>query len=85
MLDNCTLATFHSVAWTEREKNIYLRESLVSEEQYGLVGLQSQYFGLEKVDGGTVDLDHASSLLNEGHGGGGFLYIELSTKQHDIF
>ena len=51
----------------------YLRESLSTQKQYGLVGLQSQYLGLKEVDGGTIHFNEAASLLDEGNSGGGFL------------
>lgn len=54
----------------------YLGKSLISQQQYGLISLESQYFRLEKADGAAVHFNHTGTLLNEGDGGGGFLKLE---------
>jgi hypothetical protein len=51
----------------------------LSEEEDGLEGLHSKDFGLQVLNGATVDLDHTSASLAVSNGGG----VLLSAKDLD--
>lgn len=57
----------------DTDANIHVGEALLAEEEDGLEKLEAQHLGLDKVEGDTVDTDHALAGLAVGDGSGGFL------------
>ncbi len=55
----------------DADTDIEVSEFFLSKDEDGLEGLQTEGFGLDELDGLTVDLDESTSLLCESASGGG--------------
>lgn len=58
----------------------YVSEALSTKNQNRLEGLDSEGLGLKKLDGATINLDHALALLAVSHCGRSFLTNTSQTK-----
>jgi hypothetical protein len=57
------------------DTNIKVGEFFLSEDKDGLEGLQAKRFGLNKLNGLTIDLNKTTSLLGKSTGSGGLFPI----------
>jgi len=57
------------------DTNIKVGEFFLSEDEDGLEGLQAKRFGLNKLNGLTIDLNKTTSLLGKSTGSGGLFPI----------
>ena len=54
----------------------YIGKLLPAENEDGLVDLKSKSLGGNKAQGGAIDLDKASALLDEGYGSRSSLFLQ---------